>query len=123
MKFYIHDIPGRLRVKSPLLKNNPKAEFELRKALSSLEGLGVVETNLITGSILIHYNVKKIDKNDILRLLINKGYFDPSQAVTNDEYIKKTVEKTGNFVVKSVVGTVIDSSLESTPLRFITAIL
>ncbi len=123
MKFYIHDIPGRLRVKSPLLKNNPNAEFELRKALSTLEGLGVVETNLITGSILIHYNAKKLNKNDILRLLINRGYFDPSKAVTNDEYIKKTVEKTGNFVVKSFVGTVIDSSLENTPLRFITAIL
>lgn len=123
MKFYIHDIPGRLRVKSPLLKNNTNAEFELRKALSTLEGLGVVETNLITGSILIHYNAKKLNKNDILRLLINRGYFDPSKAVTNDEYIKKTVEKTGNFVVKSFVGTVIDSSLENTPLRFITAIL
>lgn len=62
MKFYIHDIPGRLRVKSPLLKNNQKAEFELRKALSTLEGIGVVETNLITGSILINYNFKKLNK-------------------------------------------------------------
>jgi hypothetical protein len=123
MKFYIHDIPGRLRIKSPVLKNNQKAEFELRKALSTLEGIGVVETNLITGSILIHYNPKRINKNDILRLLINKGYFDPTRAVTNDEYIKKTVEKTGNFVVKSFVGTVIDSSLENTPLRFISVIL
>lgn len=123
MKFYIHDIPGRLRIKSPVIKNNPKVEIDIRKALSTLEGIGVVETNLITGSILIHYNIKKINKNEIIRLLTNKGYFDPSKAITNDEYIKKTFEKTGNFVVKSVVGTVIDSSLENTPLRFITAII
>lgn len=123
MRFYIHDIPGRLRIKTPFLKNNPKAELELRKALSTLEGIGVVETNLTTGSVLIHYNIKKINKNDILRVLTNKGYFDPTRAVTNDEYIKKTVEKTGNLVVKSLVGTIIDSSLENTPLRYITAII
>lgn len=123
MRFYIHDIPGRLRIKTPLLKNNPKAEIEIRKALSTLEGIGVVETNLTTGSILIHYNTKKINKNDILRILTNKGYFDPTRAVTNDEYIKKTVEKTGNLVVKSLVGSIIDSSLENTPLRYITAII
>ncbi|MCX8033760.1 MAG: hypothetical protein N3A00_00400 [Thermodesulfovibrio sp.] len=123
MRFYIHDIPGRLRIKSPLLKNNQKAEWELRKALSTLEGIGVVETNLITGSILINYNFKRINKNDIIRLLTNRGYFDPAKAVTNDEYIKKTFEKTGNFVVKSLVGTVVDSSLENTPLRFISVLI
>lgn len=123
MRYYIHDIPGRLRIKTPILKGNPKAELELRKALSTLEGIGVVETNLTTGSVLIHYNVKKTNKNDILRLLTNKGYFDPSRAITNDEYIKKTFEKTGNLVVKSLVGTLIDSSLEDTPLRYIAAII
>lgn len=123
MKFYIHDIPGRLRIKTPLLKNNPNAEIDIRKALSTLEGIGVVETNLITGSILIHYNTKKLQKQDIVRVLTNKGYFDPSKAITNDEYIKSTVEKTGKFVVKSFVGSVIDSSLEETPLRFIAALI
>lgn len=123
MKFYIHDIPGRLRIKTPFLKNNPNAEIDIRKALSTLEGIGVVETNLITGSILIHYNTKKLQKQDIVRVLTNKGYFDPSKAVTNDEYIKSTVEKTGKFVVKSFVGSVIDSSLQETPLKFITALI
>ncbi|MEN2994052.1 MAG: hypothetical protein ABDH19_01730 [Thermodesulfovibrio sp.] len=96
---------------------NSYANFKYKK-IKYITGV-IILKNVTKGN----NNLKKLHKNDIIRLLTNKGYFDPKRAVTNDEYIKKTFEKTGNFIVRSLVGTVIDSSLEKTPLRFISAII
>jgi hypothetical protein len=107
MRYYLHDVPGRMRVKSPVIKNNPKAADEIRRLLSLFHGMNSVDFNLTTGSVLIHYHPGKLHRSDLIELLSEKGYFDRSKAVTNDQVIKSAAEDTINFFCTSIVSDIV----------------
>ncbi|WP_420267249.1 HMA2 domain-containing protein [Candidatus Magnetominusculus dajiuhuensis] len=90
--FYIHNVPGRVRIKSDVLKRNPDAADEIRKALS-IHGIVTVGINAITGSILIHYRCDITDCETIVCILENGGFFDRTRAIDNDEYFIKIASK------------------------------
>jgi len=87
-QYYIHNVPGRLRLKSPVVRKNQEVADEIKKMLGTMNGIAVVEINLVTGSILINYNPKTLQYKDIISLLQKKGYFDMSKAMTNDKYFQ-----------------------------------
>lgn len=97
MSFYIHNTPGRLRIKSPIIRRNENASYEVRKILGATNGIATVDANLTTGSLLINYNPKVIKHDDIIDLLQRKGYFDKDKAVTHDQYIKGAASKGWEF--------------------------
>jgi hypothetical protein len=66
---YIHHVPGRLRVRMPAAKNNPAFAKSLRILLENVPAVSSVATNLITGSVLVHYDVKKTSGTAILNVL------------------------------------------------------
>lgn len=106
MNYYIHDIPGRLRLKSPVIKRNKVIAKEVEQMFESIKGINDVDINLLTGSLLINYNPKMLKYNDIVNLLEKKGYFDASRAITNDDYIKKTVSKVSEIAI-SIITTIV----------------
>ena len=123
MSHYIHNVPGRLRVKSPAVKRNQDAADEIKKSLSTLQGIATVDINLTTGSILVNYNAKTIHHEDIVRLLQRKGYFDPSKAINNDEYIHQAASKAGDVVGRAIFGTFIETALEGSALSLLTFLI
>lgn len=102
MTYYIHDIPGRLRVKSPSIKRNRSAAEDVETMIGSILGVDKVNVNLTTGSLLVNYNPKLLKYNDIVNLLQRKGYFDHSQAVTNDEYIRNAASRVGELALSVI---------------------
>lgn len=123
MSYYMHNVPGRLRIKSPVIKKNENAADDLRKLLSTMNGVATVDTNPITGSLLIHYNHKTLKHDAILAMLQRKGYFDISKAQTSDEYLQKAASKAGNIIGKSIFGTFAGMALEGTPLSFLAILI
>lgn len=123
MSYYIHHVPGRLRIKSPVLKNNNSVVEELKKSLSTLHGIGTVDINLTTGSLLVNYNKKAINYTEIVSLLERKGYFDSSKALTNDDYLYRAASKAGSVIGKSIFNTFTGMALKETPLSFLTILL
>lgn len=123
MSYYIHNVPGRLRLKSPLVKKNTEVADDIRKTLSTIQGIATVEINLTTGSVLVNFNPKQINHKDIVSLLQRKGYFDASQALTNDQYIHRAASRAGSVVGKAVVGTFVDIALEGSALSLITLLI
>ena len=69
--------------------------------LSTLAGIGVVDINLTTGSILIHYNPEAVTVATIVDMLERKGYFDRSKAIPNDEYLRNGLSKAGSHSGKN----------------------
>lgn len=116
MSYYIHNVLGRLRVKSPVIKRNQDAEYELRKALSTLKGVATIEINLTSGSLLVNYNPSELKSPDIVSLLKNRGYIDTSKLTTNDQYIQSAASRAGNLIGKIVFGAVMDKTLEGSAL-------
>ena len=123
MSYYIHNVPGRLRLKSPLIKKNVNASYEIRKSLGAINGITTVDINSVTGSLLINYNRKVVRHDDIVNLLERKGFFDKTKAVTHDEYIRGAASKAGSFIGRSVLGTVVGTFLEGTPLALLAMLI
>jgi hypothetical protein len=103
MGYYLHSVPGRMRVKSPRVKNNPRAANDIKSLLSLVHGVNSTEFNLTTGSVLIHYHPDRLTRADLLNLLSEKGYFDKSKAVTNDQVIKNAAADTISFFGKPLL--------------------
>ncbi len=123
MSYYMHNVQGRLRIKSPVIKNNKNVADELKKNLSMLHGIATVDINLTTGSLLVNYNHKSIKHMDIVDILQKKGYFDASKAVNNDEYLHKVASKAGAVIGKSIFSTFAGIALEGTPLSFLAILI
>ncbi len=123
MSYYIHHVPGRLRIKSPVIKNNKFVAEELKKCLSTLYGIATIDINTTTGSLLINYNKRAINYNEIINLLERKGYFDSSKALTNDDYLHQAASKAGAVIGKSIFSTFTGMALKETPLSFLAILI
>jgi copper chaperone CopZ len=123
MSYYMHNVPGRLRIKSSVIKNNKTVADELKKSLSTLYGVTTVDINLITGSVLVNYNSNFVKHTDFVDILQGKGYFDNSKALTNDEYIHKTASKAGTVIGRLIFGTFAGMALKETPLSFLAILI
>ncbi len=81
MAQYIHHVPGRLRIKAPVLKRNEQEAKAVQELLLDQQGILRSEVNTLTGSILIHYDGSVVQVQWIVGLLERQGYLAPSVAV------------------------------------------
>ena len=99
MSYYLHHVPGRLRVKTPYIKKNRFIVEEIKQWLNSLPGIDFYEINTVTGSIVINYNPRETTEDTIISLLEEAGHFDSSLAITNDQYIHTAVSRISHTAV------------------------
>lgn len=122
MSYYLHNVPGRLRLKSPFFKNR-ETHDNIKKMLAGLGGIATTDFNATTGSILVYYNPAQIKTEYIVGAFQRAGYFDPSKALTNDQYIQKTMSGVGNMVGKAVSGAAVGKALEGSALSFLAILI
>ena len=60
-----HVLPGRLRLRAPVLIGQRRAADQLQKSLARLDGIRAVEVNPVSGSLLIHFAPDRV-KPDML---------------------------------------------------------
>ena len=75
MSYYIHSIPGRLRVKTPLVKGNQEKARDVEGLLNCFQGVDKASANPLTGSIVVNYDSTAVNDRSIIDLLEDKGYF------------------------------------------------
>jgi len=80
MGCYVHEIPGRLRVKIPLVKGRPGTAQEIEKLLRAIEGIDSTATNTTTGSVVINCNSKTLTSDKILSALNRSGWFERTKG-------------------------------------------
>ncbi len=78
MSYYCHSTPGRLRIKTPVIKRNPVEIEKVRRLLQPLPEVGAFDINALTGSITINYTDSATDPESILNILRENGYFKVS---------------------------------------------
>lgn len=65
----IHQIPGRLRLRIPLLYKNREKGRNIKKALGSCLGITSIVSNPVTGSLVIVYHPDTMDEKALLAIL------------------------------------------------------
>lgn len=102
MSYYWHQVPGRLRLKTPVIKKNKEGASRMQACLRPLPGVLATEVNTVTGSCVINYDPAVIDPDTITCTLSRAGYFDRTKAITNDQYIFAKSSSFLNFVAMFV---------------------
>ncbi len=123
MSYYVHHVPGRLRVKTPFIKKDPLVAGQIEKLLTSMPGITSVIANQLTGSVVVNFDSTILDPQRILDVLKLNGYFDPSKAVTSEQYIEEGLSKTSNLVGKALLGFFLEKAFEGSPLALLSVII
>jgi copper chaperone CopZ len=123
MSYYIHKVPGRLRVTVPLAKQS--LAREVCGLLGPVNGINSTDFNTITGSMVINYDSRVIGPEEILYKLQQAGYFDQMKGVANsqDIMLDTTIPKVGEAVAKVLLCTFVEKTLERSALSLIAALL
>jgi copper chaperone CopZ len=106
-----------------VIQRNHHLAQEVSGSLAVLRGIHTVTVKVVTGSIVIHYDHRVIRSREIIDTLTRAGYFDPSKAITHDDYLHAVCVKTGEVMWKAFFGAFVDVSLEGSALSFIAILL
>jgi len=123
MDYYVHEVPGRLRVKSPFIKGNTPSTEEIESLVKKLPGIVSVSSNPVTGSVVVNYDSTSISSQEILMMFSREGYFDPSKAVRRDTQLQDKLTPTGRFIGKALLGLLIEMAFEGSPLALLSVII
>ena len=66
---YLHALDGRIRVKSALVKGTPHRAAALERELRAHSGITEVTVNPITGSVLVLYDSRRLEQQQVFDLL------------------------------------------------------
>lgn len=117
----IQHMPGRLRLKFPQLKNRPDLADAAIKAIRRLQGIRLVQANVFTGSLLIHYDVRG-GKQGLLAAIdeINRGLgLESSPAVRP----VRASPSLGDQVIDRLIRIAIGKALQGSRLAFLSVLL
>lgn len=122
MEYYIHHVPGRLRVKIPILKHKPAAEREIRDLLD-LYGVDEIKIQTVTGSVVVHYDPDCIQPGQLLQVLSDSGYYDNAKAVTIDDQMRRATSNASAKVGKALFGWGVSKALEANGLSLLAVLI
>jgi hypothetical protein len=123
MTYYVHQVPGRLRVKVPFLKHQPaKCELVIN-ALAGHLGIQKIKVNQLTGSVVITYDQAAIDEDRILNVMEYEGFFDSTQAVKHDARLDRAANRAGKAVGRAAFSYLVGRALESNGLSLLAAFI
>lgn len=106
-----------------MIQRNHYLARKASRLLAMLRGVDTVTVKVVTGSIVTHYNPRVIQSREIIDTLTRAGYFDPSKAITHDDYLRAACVKTGEVAWKAFFGAFMDVAMEGSALSLITILL
>lgn len=122
---YIHHVPGRIRVKSPLIKKNEANARAAMQLVQSLDGVTSVEVNPVTGSVIVNYDKHVLDPFAMLSTLKLHGYIDSAALGTRNEEgaLYTAASKVGEAFGKAVFGALVDKAIERSAMALVGALI
>ena len=110
MTHYIHHVPGRLRVKTPVIKRNGSEAKYAKDLLEKTEGVLGIDVNIVTGSILINYDPLVGNGEAILGTLRGRGYLHHRVLPARDQPVMHLGQRFSDILLNKVVETVLERS-------------
>jgi len=123
MGYYIHNTPGRLRLKIPQLKRNVMLADELSLMLREKRGVNTVDINTLTGSLTINFNSMAISDNSLLSLLSQEGHIDLTKLVSSTRYMDNLFSDAGKVASKALFSLALDKAFEGSSLSVLAAVI
>ncbi len=123
MAHYIHHVPGRLRVRTPLLKRDAQRAQDAEQYVKAIYGVTNAEANTVTGSLVVNYQRDVVTAEAILNALALRGYYHAESVRHADNQIQDMAARAGDAVGKMVFGLVVEKAVERSAMMLIGALL
>jgi copper chaperone CopZ len=123
MKYYVHQVPGRLRIKIPSLRSSAEQAQKIQGVLEELNGVESAAANPVTGSVLVLYDRETVDSEEILEALEDRGYLDKSSILSSQDQDSGSFSRHQEVIGKALFGWAVGKALENTGLSFLTALI
>lgn len=124
MSHYIHKVPGRLRIKNPILKSNARKCGIARDVLAAHPGVHEVKVNPATGSVTVLYDRDCTGADCLLDLLEERNLVcRKSLATGTDPFAGTVAAETGEKVGKAILGWAVGKALEANGLSLLAALI
>jgi hypothetical protein len=123
MNYYIHNVPGRLRIKIPVIRHNPANGLAVQALLMPLEGVERIQLSGLTGSVVINYDPQVIDPQALIDLLARNGYFDESKVISPEAHIQAAASKAGVKIGRAVFGWAVGKALEGSGFSLLAVLI
>ncbi len=123
MAHYIHHIPGRLRVRNPMFKENPPVLDEAQNCFKEAPGIKQVSANALTGSLTVRYDPDVLSPERILQIFEECQYVDLRRAATLDTHLNQSFNKAGKYVGRAALSVMVDVALQGSGLSFLSALI
>jgi len=117
MSAYIHQVPGRIRVRSNAFRcGSDKAETAERR-LRSMAGVRAVRVNPHAASITVHYDPKRVQRSDLLAAMEEVGCLGPSARTVDG------TRQVAEMVGKALMGAMIQKAVERSARTLVGALI
>jgi heavy-metal-associated domain-containing protein len=100
---YVHALEGRLRIKLPEVKRAALKAREVERHLRELAGVESAAANPITGNVLILYNPRAIEQEELIFFLMQSGYLSPARGGSGMTGSPSLMEKTAASVAATIM--------------------
>lgn len=118
MQTYVHHVPGRLRIRIPLLRNKHR-KIERVKSILALPGVEHIKVNALTGSIVVNYDDDCVSLPELLDQLRTSGYYEEDRIITMDGHLRQASKRAARKVCRAMFGWAVGKVLEAKGLSLI----
>jgi hypothetical protein len=122
MSDYIHDVPGRLRVKIAEIKKNPSVGIQIHELLEKIPGTTSLSIRSTTGSVIVTYNPQILNPDRILSILAANDFITVNKLVRMNSQLDAVVHKAIEVVLKAALSRALSKALGGSPLSAITTL-
>lgn len=119
----MHELPGRLRIKIPSLKRNPREALRLQCLIEHISGVESTSTNAVTGSIVVKFDPATVSSRQIMDVLSREGCIDLGELIKSQQSLDPGLTKAGAVASKALLGIVIEKAFEGSPLTLLAAFI
>lgn len=123
MNYYVHNVPGRLRVRIPKIKSSEEKCRKVERIFSDLDGIENVAVNDITGSVVINYDANIARPEEILEIFEENNYLPNSRVTANQKHFQTAASKASQAVGRALFGWAVGKALEANGLSFLAILI
>ena len=123
MIYYVHHVPGRIRVKIPGIKHRPYKADKIREMLQEQNGVDRTNVNLSTGSVIAYYDPETTTAEQILNILKYNGFFDEDASFNISDDIDRMSSRASEAFGKAIFGWTVGQILNASGLSFLAAFI
>jgi len=123
MSYYVHHLPGRLRVKIPKLRNHQGRARRVGDLLAAQDGVTGVTVNPLTGSVLVNYDSDLLDEERILSVSRCNDLFDDRRVVRPEDRVDRMAARAGDAMGRALLSWAVGRALEARGLSLLAAFI